>query len=114
MRKIISLVFAVGIVFGLADGVMAQRSNRNGTRPASVNQRQNRQQHRIGHGIVNGELTRREAFRLEREQFQINRLERRVRADDEVTRRERARLQRELNEASRHIYRAKHNERDRN
>lgn len=113
MKRIISFVFAVGVAWTLM-AVEAEAGGRCGTCPASVNRRQNRQQNRIGQGVRSGELTRRETYGLSREQYQIRREERRYRADGEFTRRERAELQRELNQASRHIHRAKHNERDRN
>lgn len=114
MRKIFSLAGALAIVLTLAGGMEAQAGGRSVNRPRSINARQGRQQNRIFQGVSSGELTRRETLRLEREQFQIARMESRARRDEELTARERARIQKELNEASRHIYRAKHNERDRN
>ena len=75
----------------------------------SINAREREQQQRIREGIRSGELTRREARRLEAE-------EARVRVDEayarrsggQFTPRERARIQRELNHTSHDIYRQKH------
>ncbi|HEX5707072.1 MAG TPA: hypothetical protein VFX96_07240 [Pyrinomonadaceae bacterium] len=117
MKKLLSLVLASGVVFASAfvpGAAEAQGATRCGRRTPGVNARQGRQQRRIYGGVASGELTRRETLRLGREQYQIALIERRVKRDGDVTARERARLHRELNEASRHIYRAKHNERDRN
>lgn len=76
-----------------------------------VDRRQQNQQRRIGQGVASGELTPREAIRLEREQQAIERAQRRAEADGTVTPRERARVHRKLNTASRDIYRLKHNNR---
>jgi hypothetical protein len=76
-----------------------------------IEQRQQNQQGRIQQGIHAGSLTPAEAARLEREQFRIERMERRLKADGNFTRRDRARVQHRLDHSSRHIYRAKHNRR---
>jgi len=73
-----------------------------------VERRQQVQQRRIGQGIKSGQLTPREAVRLEREQAGIERAQRRAEADGKVTPRERARLHRKQDRASRHIFREKH------
>jgi len=73
-----------------------------------VDQRQANQEKRIDQGIASGELTRREARRLEREQTVINKAENRAKADGTVTKRERVRLHRAQNHASRDIARQKH------
>jgi hypothetical protein len=72
--------------------------------------RQGAQRARIHEGRVDGEVTRREGHRLNREQRHIRRAERRVKADGEVTAREKARLDHKQNRANRHIRRANHNE----
>jgi hypothetical protein len=80
-----------------------------------VNEREHNQQQRIRQGVRSGELTRREALRLEREQARIRLAEARARrSGSEFTLRERARIQRELNQSSRHIRRQKHDRQDRN
>jgi hypothetical protein len=75
---------------------------------ASVNGRQRRQQARIAQGVRSGELTGREAARLEARERHIRREERRYRADGVLDPWERADLNRDLNRASRDIYRQKH------
>lgn len=76
---------------------------------ARINQRQAHQQHRIYHGVRSGQLTGREAWRLERQQARIARYERRSRRDGpSLTGRERYRLERMQDRASRNIYRQRH------
>jgi ribosomal protein L19E len=79
-----------------------------GTRDPGVNQRQRNQSHRIGEGVRSGELTRPEARALRAEQRAIRLEEREFKADGKLTRGERRELHRDLNEASRDIYREKH------
>jgi hypothetical protein len=81
---------------------------------AGINGRQHREQQRIREGIRSGELTRREAVRLEAEQARIRGYERYARRDGYISPRERARLDRELDRASRDIYHQKHDRQDRN
>lgn len=73
-----------------------------------IDGREWRQEERVNQGIRSGQLTPREAVRLEREQARIRYHERMMKADGLFTRSERARLHRELNRADRHIYRQKH------
>ncbi len=75
--------------------------------------RKRNQDLRIGHGIRTGELTRREAEKLKKEQWQIDRFERRAWADGRLSRWERNELDRMRDRASDRIYKFKHNERDR-
>ena len=112
MRKLLSAFFALTLMGGTA--VVAEAKGRCGPRTAGVNQRQHNQQRRIFGGVRSGELKGREFWRLERNAREIRQDERQARSDGVVTARERAHLQRELNQESRMIYRAKHNEKDRN
>lgn len=73
-----------------------------------VTHRQVKQQARIADGVKSGELTKREAVRLEARQAKIARDKARAKADGVVTPAERAKLAREQNRASRAIYRQKH------
>jgi hypothetical protein len=68
-----------------------------------VDQRQAHQDRRIDQGVASGQLTRREAGRLNREQGRVNRAEGRAKADGKVTAAERHRLAHKQNRASRHI-----------
>jgi hypothetical protein len=111
----VSAAMAVGLMAFASEAQAATQQRRCGNnRPRAVGQRQHNQQQRIGRGVRSGELTGRETLRLAREQYQIQQEKREYRSDGEVTRAERRELQQELNQASRHIYRAKHNGRDRN
>lgn len=112
MKKSLHLVIAsVILLAGLAVTSFAQQ---NKPKPWQINKRQQNQKERIYHGIKSGELTRREAYRLGKEQYQINRMERRFRnSGDGLSNRERVRLAYKQNQASRHIYRQKHDKQDR-
>ena len=113
MRKLVSAAFALALLGGSV--VVAEaKGGRCGPRTPRINQRQHNQQQRIFGGVRSGELTRGEFWRLERNAREIRQDERQARADGVVTARERAELHRELNQESRMIYRAKHNEKDRN
>jgi hypothetical protein len=96
---------------GLAAMVMAGTASAGTPR---FDARQAHQQQRIGNGVKNGELTAREARRLEAGQVHLNRVENRAKADGVVTARERAHLQHEANQQSRRIHRQKHDAQDRN
>lgn len=73
----------------------------------NINARQREQQRRIGQGVQSGQLSAREAARLEREQYRFNREEARLRQGG-LTRRERDRLEDQQDRMSRQIYRQKH------
>jgi hypothetical protein len=80
-----------------------------------VNDRQQNQRARIRQGVRSGELTRREAGRLQAKQARIRVNEAYARrSGGEFTARERARIQHQQNRASRQIYRQKHDRQDRN
>ncbi len=103
MRKIGSLFIAAVFVLGL--GIVSM---------AGINCREYREQQRINQGIRSGELTRREAERLEAGMARIRTDERFARmSGGGISSRERARLERELNRESRAIYRQKHDGQDR-
>lgn len=110
MKRITTLIFAALIIaLGFSADTFAQTKYR----PRSINNREQRQQKRVVRGVKSGELTARETYRLEREQYQIRRLESRFRrSGDGLSNRERYRLQRELNQSSRHIYKQKHDKQD--
>ena len=76
-------------------------------------QRNINQQNRIEQGVQSGQLTNREASRLERGQAHINRAEARAGAGGHVNAREQARIQHRENMQSKHIFRDKHNGRQR-
>ena len=80
---------------------------------STVNQRERNQQRRIAHGVRDGELTRNEARKLEKEQAKIRRDEARAKADGDFTPKERAKIQREQDRASRDIYKETHDNQSR-
>jgi uncharacterized membrane protein YebE (DUF533 family) len=84
-----------------------------GTDTPRIDQRQANQEQRIDQGIASGELTKREAHRMNHQQAVVNRAEDRAKADGTVTAQERKRLTKVQNKTSRHIYRQKHDAQDR-
>lgn len=110
MKKLIGLGFAsLLLIAGLAADSFAQNG-----KYQTVNKRQRNQQGRIYNGINSGELTRREAYRAEQQQYRINRTEQRYRnSGDKLTWRERYILDQRQDKASRNIYRQKHDKQDR-
>lgn len=73
-----------------------------------VDKREANQQRRIQQGVKSGELTPREAARLERGEKRIERMEEKAKTDGKVTAQKRKRLHRAENAESRKIYREKH------
>lgn len=110
MKKLVSLGFAsLFLILGLTADSFAQNG-----RYHTGNKRQRNQQGRIYNGINSGELTRREAYRLERQQYRINRTEQRFRnSGSGLSWRERYILDQRQDRASRNIYRQKHDKQDR-
>jgi len=103
MTKIGTLFLAAVVVLGLSSVSMA-----------GINRREYREQQRINQGIRSGELTRREAGRLEAGLARIRTDERFARmSGGGISPREHARLEREMNRESRAIYRQKHDGQDR-
>src|SRR5919197_190212 len=74
---------------------------------AGTVQRDVNQQQRIEQGLQSGQLTTREAARLEREESRVERDQARALQDGKLTPAEKARLAREHNRVSRDIYRVK-------
>lgn len=72
------------------------------------------QHQRIAQGVRNGELTKAETVNLAKDQREIRREKKAARADGNITRSERKDIKQDQRQASRKIYRKKHNRRDRN
>lgn len=72
-------------------------------------QRNINQQNRIEQGVQSGQLTNKEAAKLERGQARVNRAEARAGADGHVGAREQARIQHRENVQSQRIFKDKHN-----
>ncbi len=106
MRKAVSFFIAAMFVLGVsAVSLAGQRGY--------IDRREYREQKRIKQGIRSGELTRREAERLEAGLAKIRIDERLAKADGHLSYRERKHLNRELNRESRAIYRQTHDGQDR-
>lgn len=82
-----------------------------GTNDPGIQQREQNQQQRIDQGVASGQLTPREAGKLDAQQARIQQREARMKADGTLTAGERRKLTREQDRASRNIYRKKHNNR---
>lgn len=80
-------------------------------KPATIQERKENQQKRIGEGVENGQLTAGETRNLEAKEAAINKEEKNMKADGNFTPAERAKIQRQQNRLSNQIYRDKHNAR---
>lgn len=73
-----------------------------------IEQRDRNQQMRIDRGVQSGQITSREAERLQGERARIERLESRARSDGRLTQHERSSIDGAQDRLSRHIYRESH------
>jgi hypothetical protein len=94
-----AIAFAVGTLF--AGAALAQSNY-------SIEQRDRIEQARIDRGVQTGQLTSREADRLQGERAQIERMESRARSDGRLTRNERFRIDAAQDRLGRDIYRQSH------
>jgi hypothetical protein len=106
MKNIFSILIALSMSIGFAGVSLAQTSK--------IKERQKNQQTRILKGVKSGELTAKETLRLEKEQLRIQKDKKDAKADGNVTKKERAKITVDQLKASAHIFRAKHNKKDRN
>jgi hypothetical protein len=104
-------LWAVVFLAMLITPAWADRNHYDGHYDNRFEQRQDRQHWRIKQGIRSGELTRKEAKRLHRQQRRLEKLANRFADDGYLDRQERRELRRRLNAASDRIYRLKHNDR---
>ena len=74
----------------------------------NIDQRQANQERRIQQGVKSGQLTPREAARLEKGQAKVQRMEDKAKGDGVVTAQERKRITHEQNKQSKRIARQKH------
>ena len=75
---------------------------------ADVVQRDVNQQNRIEEGLKSGQLSTKEAGKLEREESHIDKMESKALKDGKMTNAEKRRIERAENQASKDIYREKH------
>jgi hypothetical protein len=78
------------------------------TATPNIDKRQANQEKRIEQGVKSGELTTKEANRLEKREAKLQSDKEKAKADGVVTKQERAKLQHEANRDSKAIYRQKH------
>ena len=99
MRTIV--IAAVAAAFALPAAAQAQSTPR-------IDTRQQIQERRIDQGVKSGQLTSKEAARLEKGQARVQKLEDKATADGKVTAKERVRIEHAQDQQSRRIYRQKH------
>jgi len=102
MRRLLAVLVAVVVSVSVLSAQQQDKTPR-------VHKREVRQQKRIQQGVKSGQLTPKEAKRLEKQQAKIRRDKAKAKADGKVTPKERAKLNREQNRANKNIYRKKHN-----
>jgi hypothetical protein len=95
-----SIALAVGMLF--AGAALAQTTG-------STVQRDDNQQNRIEQGLQSGELSTREAGRLEHQEAAVEKMQSHALKDGSLSDAEKARLRRAQNKVSSDIYRDKHN-----
>ena len=106
LKTTVAALFAI-----VAVPVLAQTA---GTATPGIDKREVLQQQRIDQGVKSGELTGKEAARLERGQQRVQNMEAKAKADGVVTGKEARRIEHAQDQESRKIYREKHdNQRDR-
>jgi len=110
MKNILMATMVMGVLMA---GAAAQADGAPGVRDPRVNARQANQQARIHQGVKSGELTRRETHKVREEQRDVRQLERAYKSDGKLTAAERRDLHHEQNQASRDIYKQKHDAQDR-
>jgi len=107
MKAKSSLLVAVLAAFSLP--VLAQTAPaKDPAATPGIDKRQANQEARIQQGVQSGQLTQREAARLEKGQERVQKMEDKAKADGVVTKKERARIQHAQNVQSRHIAKQKH------
>jgi hypothetical protein len=116
-----NLLLALALGGLLTGSAAAQNPNASGAGPGvydpghprvnQINRREQVQQRRIANGVRSGQLTPREATRLESRENHLVRNEKRdlVKDNGRLTRKDQVKLNREANHVSRDIYRDKHN-----
>ena len=96
------------LISALALPAYAQTPARDPAATPGIDKRQANQEKRIQQGVQSGQLTGKEAARLEKGQARIERMKENAKADGVVTKRERTRIEHAQNVESRKIAREKH------
>ncbi len=103
LHAVVAGLAALTITAAYAQNTAAYAQN-----TADVVQRDVNQQNRIEKGLKSGQLTTKEAGRLEREESHIDKMESNALKDGKMTNAEKRRIERAENQASKDIYREKH------
>jgi predicted lipoprotein with Yx(FWY)xxD motif len=98
----------VASALSLATTAFAQNTTETTPQTPRIDKREARQDQRVYQGVASGELTQKEAARLEKGDTRIANAEAKAKSDGQVTRKERARLTVMQKEQSQRIYRQKH------
>ena len=109
MKLLTKITFAT-LVAGIALGPALVSAHGAHGKEGRVFKRLERQHYRIENGIDSGELTRKEAKKLWRENRKIRKMTRRFREDGVLTRHERDKINDRLDRASDRIWVFKHND----
>lgn len=107
MKKMAAIVLLAVVTIGFSTEALA------GKRDPRVNTRQAYQQAKIRQGVKSGELTKKEAVKLEANQRRIARTEHRMKSDGNMTAAERAKLDTMQDKQREVIYKQKHDDQDR-
>lgn len=106
MKKIISTILTgtIACMFAVAPSFAANND-------PGIDKREAVQQKRIDQGVQSGQLTPKEAGKLEAQQASIKQKEERMASkhDGNLTKKEKAKLTKQQNKASKKIYKKKHN-----
>lgn len=112
MKNLVKATFVIALgTFSLsllAQDAAPQTTSDPAKKPATINQRKDNQQQRIGEGVENGSLTAKEASKLEHKEAALNREEKRMKSDGTLSAAERAKLQKQQSTLSKQIYKQKH------
>jgi len=110
MHSFFKFAFITGLGFLVAAEVAYGQSQapNYGTDDPGVQQRMQNQESRIDQGVKSGQLTPKEAGKLEAEQAKIRQTEQRMKSDGRLTPKEREKLHNMQDRSSRHIYNQKH------
>ncbi|OPY05351.1 MAG: hypothetical protein A4E67_01988 [Syntrophaceae bacterium PtaB.Bin038] len=108
MNSIFKFAFVAGLTFLVAAEVAYGQAQTYGTNDPGIRQRMQNQERRIDQGVQSGELTPKEAGKLEAEQARIKQAESRMKSDGTLTGQERNRLHTMQDRSSDRIYRQKH------
>jgi len=110
MHSFFKFAFIAGLGFLVAAEVAYGQSQAPapGTNDPGIQQRMQNQERRIDQSVQSGELTPKEAGKLEAEQARIRQTEQRMKSDGQLTSKERQKLHDMQDRSSDRIYRQKH------